>query len=298
MDGNMKKRLTFLSIIIIALLLAGCNMPASQNPTEPTDDSMATEIAKILTGTPVEVLITPTVSVDQDETEAPTDAVETEAPTEEPVEDTATPTPTATSTQAPTATLSDTDPAASLGSPSWVDNLDNGNNWATDNDQFTHIKFENGYMKLTAVSDLDGWRLPWPTIEDFYLEGKFQTPSCSGTDHYGLVFRSPKDSKTGQSYLFGITCDGKYSLRIWDDPDMTVPIGWTSSDKILKGADEVNTLGVMARGDTLTFYINGSKVDEVTDDTFSEGAFGVFVGGDSGADFTMWLDQIRYWIVD
>ena len=70
--------------------------------------------------------------------------------------------------------MSDTDPAASLGAPDWVDNLDNGNNWLTDNDAFTEIKFNGGYMKLTAITDLDGWRLSWPAPDDFYLEGKFQ----------------------------------------------------------------------------------------------------------------------------
>ena len=291
----MKKRLIFISIVVLALLLAGCNLPSSQAPEEPTDESMATEIAKILTGTPVEVLASPTAQATQDmsETEEPTDEAVTEEPTDEPEQDT--PTPTTTSTVASTATMSDTDPAASLGTPDWVDNLDNGNNWLTDNDAFTEIKFNGGYMKLTAITDLDGWRLSWPAPDDFYLEGKFQTPSCSGTDHYGLMFRTPKNSGASQGYLFGITCDGKYSLRLWDDPNMTVLVGWTASDKIIKGANQVNTLGVMADGDTLGLYINGSKVKEVTNDTFTEGIFGVFVGGDSGVDFTMWLDQIRYW---
>ena len=298
MDGKMKKKLTFISIVIIALLLTGCNLPASQNPAEPTDDSMATEIAKILTGTPVQVLISPTAGAGQAATEEPTSEAATEAPTAEPVEDTATPTPTSTPTMAPTATLSDTDPAKSLGTPDWVDNLDNGNNWLTDNDAFTKIKFEGGYMKLTAITDLDGWRLSWPAPDDFYLEGKFQTPDCSGTDHYGLMFRTPKNSGASQGYLFGITCDGKYSLRLWDDPKMTSLVYWTASDKIIKGENVVNTLGVMAKGDTLTLYVNGSKVDEVKDKTFSEGIFGVFVGGDNGVDFTMWLDQVRYWDVE
>lgn len=294
----MKKRLTFLSIVIIALLLAGCNLPASQDAAEPTDDSMATEISKILTGTPVQVLISPTPDTGQGETQEPTDEMATDSPTEEPAEDTATPTATATATVAPTATLSDSDPAASLGTPNWVDALDNGNNWLTDNDAFTQIKFEGGYMKLTAITDLDGWRLSWPAPDDFYLEGKFQTPDCSGTDHYGLMFRTPKNSGASKGYMFGVTCDGKYSLRLWNDPNMTVLIGWTASDKILKGEDVVNTLGVMAKDNKLTLYVNGSKVNEVTDSTFSEGIFGVFVGGDSGVDFTMWLDQIRYWDVE
>lgn len=299
----MKKNLLFISIVVFALLLAGCNLPSSQSSQEPTaDESMATEIAKILTGTPVEILVSPTAEVTQaqGETETVVTGVATYESTEEPVVDTDTPTPTATKTPtlARTATMSDTDPAASLGTPDWVDNLDNGNNWLTDNDAYTEIKFNNSFMKLTAITDLDGWRLSWPAPDDFYLEGKFQTPACSGTDHYGLMFRTPKNSGASQGYLFAITCDGKYSLRLWDDPKMTVLIGWTASDKILKGADAVNTLGVLADGKTLTLYINGSKVNQVTDGTFTEGIFGVFVGGDSGVDFTMWLDRIRYWDVE
>ncbi|MBG0788557.1 MAG: hypothetical protein H0S79_26005, partial [Anaerolineaceae bacterium] len=92
----MKKRLTFISLVIIALLLAGCNLPSNQAAEEPTDESMATEIAKILTGTPVEVLVSPTAETTEDitETEEPTDEAVTEEPTDEVIEDTDTPTPT------------------------------------------------------------------------------------------------------------------------------------------------------------------------------------------------------------
>ena len=49
------KKLTIISLILLALILTGCNLPGSEEPSDESGDSMATEIAKILTGTPVEI---------------------------------------------------------------------------------------------------------------------------------------------------------------------------------------------------------------------------------------------------
>jgi len=71
-------------------------------------------------------------------------------------------------------------------------------------------------------------------------------------------------------------------------------LDWTSSDAIVTGNDAVNTLGVMAKGSSLSFYINGEKVKELTNNAFLEGGFGVFVGENS-ENLTIWVDDIKYW---
>lgn len=293
------KKFTLIPILLVVLLLSSCNMPGYGTPTNQDDNSMATEIAKILTGTPVQILISPTAQGDQGqvETQEPPAGEETEEPGGMETEAaTATPTMTPTPTVTPTATLSDTDPALTLGTPDWVDNMDDGDNWPTGYNDYTSIEFNNGYMKLTAETDLDGWRLTWPFLSDFYLEAKVQSPDCEETDHYGLMFRVPENANANKGYLFGITCDGQYSLRRWDGTTMHYPVTWTASDLIVKGQDVQNTLGVMAKGDTLALYINGQKVKELTDNGYLEGSFGVFVGSDNADDnVTVWVDQIRYW---
>lgn len=294
------KKLTFISILLMAVVLTGCNYPASQEKApEDADDSMATEIARILTGTPVEAEPTPTLPEPLEETveeteEAPTSTLE---PTEETVEETAEPTPTNTPTEEvePTPTLSGADPAASLGDPDWVDDMANGDNWPTGVNKYTTIAFEDSTLKLTAETDLDGWRLSWPYLTDFYLEASMQTPDCETSDHYGLMFRVPAKADANKGYLFGITCDGRYSLRRWDGQTMYFPVNWTASDVIAKGENAVNKLGVMAREAEIALYINGQKVDEVTDNAYLEGSFGIFVGKDNTDDFTVWVDQVRYW---
>lgn len=309
----MKKIIT-LSLIILAVILSGCNMPGYESPPDESDDSMATEISRILTGTPIEIQPTPqeeqpTTEPEEQTTEPQEDTVEpatatplpeeTEVPpteTLEPEEDTPTPTSTFTPTLAPTATLSDTDPAASLGSPDWVDGMDDGDNWPTGYNEYTSIDFEDGYLKLTADLDVDGWRLSWPFLDDFYLESTLKTDDCQGADHFGLMFRVPANANANKGYLFGITCDGKYSLRRWDGVNMYSPVSWTASNAINKGENVVNKIGVMAKGENLALYINGQKIKEVVDNVYLEGNFGIFVGsGGTTEDLTVWVDQIRYW---
>ncbi|MDY6866929.1 MAG: hypothetical protein SVT56_03330 [Chloroflexota bacterium] len=293
------KKLTLFSLLLLAVLLSGCNFPGYEGfGPEDSDDSMATEIAKILTGTPGEVVIPPTSEdVEQQLTNTPVseDTETAVSDTATPVATTATPTPTATTTLTSTATLSDTDPALTLGDPDWVDTMDDGDNWPTGYNDYTSIDFDDGYLKLTAETAIDGWRLSWPYLDDSYMEVKLQSPNCEGNDHFGLMFRVPVIHDANQGYLFGITCDGKYSLRLWNEPNMAFPISWTSSAAINTGKNVQNTIGVMARDETLTLYINGQKVDEVTNEVFLEGGFGIFVGGTNVSDPSVWVDQIRYW---
>ena len=283
------KKQTVILLILLALIVSACNMPGSDGgETDDSDDAMATEIARILTGTPVEVEPTATSQPEEEETTAP-------EPTDTPEEPTATPEPTNTPTEEPTPTLADSDPAQTLGEPDWVDNMENGDNWATGFSEYTSIEFDDGYLQLTSDEDVDGWRLSWPVLDNFYLEASVQSPECEGSDHYGLMFRVPANSNANKGYLFGITCDGRYSLRRWDSETMHFPVTWTESDAINTGEDETNILGVMADGSNLALYINGQKVTQLTDNAYLTGKFGVFVGADNVEDLTVWVDRIRYW---
>ncbi len=293
------KKLTIILVIIFTLLLSGCNLPASSGPAEQSDESMATEIAKILTGTPVQILISPTpetqlTEAGPEETQSGSGIVTITPGAEDPTATTE-PTVTLTPTITPTATLSASDPALTLGNPDWVDDMDDGDNWATGEDDYSKVSYADGYMKIITKTAYDAWRLTWANPTNFYLEAKLQTPECSGSDHYGLMFRSPRETGTDQGYLFAISCDGKYNLRSWNAPNMTWLINWTESDQIHQGADVQNTLGVMAKGSTIALYINGEKVDQIENNTYSQGVFGIFVGGANTDDLTLWADQIRYW---
>jgi hypothetical protein len=144
--------------------------------------------------------------------------------------------------------------------------------------------------------------LSWPNIEDFYLEGNFETGDCSGYDRYGLFVRGEKVAGNVHGYLFGVSCNGQYFLKIFDDRSesdgsYSTLIDWTSSAVIQSGADKRNRLGFWAKGDQLRLYINGERLAEIKDDTFNAGLFGLFIGAAETENLIVEVDDIAYWLL-
>lgn len=305
-----------IAAIFALFLAAGCGGLLQPMPT-PDEDTIATQVAAILTTMPTatgEAEVQPTQPLPTiPPTETPPLPTETSQPTEaipsptQPVEQpTAIPTetPMPSPTPQPTATIvftpSPNDPVARLGPASWTDNMDKDNNWPTGSDKFTEISFSDGVMFLTGLTTTDGWRLTWPQLTNFYLEMTFQTGNCSGNDRYGMIVRVPESRNPDRGYLAGLTCDGKVSLRRWDATvgakgEMVNLIPWTAKSVVKTGSNQTNRLGLMAIGDRLIVYVNGELVGEARDNTFGKGYFGVFVGARDTEKFTIKVDQVRYW---
>lgn len=313
----------FLLFMVIAALLAGCSLPALpivQTPAQ-SDAEMATKVAQILTAqpspTPGGVVVAtdtgkqaptlaPTVS---QATAGPTVVVEATAvptavpPTAEPtaVPPTAIP-PTAAPTAAPTATLVPGDPRASLGAPSLTDKLDNSDYWPTGEDTYTAASFRDGMMLLSALTDSDGWRLmTYDSLTNFYYEVTARFETCSGTDHFGIFARVPVKMPADRGYLVGINCAGQYRFAEWDGtvkPNglWKTHIYWTTNTAILAGANQTNRIGLLAEGSKLTLYVNGVKMDEITDSTFASGYLGLFVGADNTNNLTVQVDEVSIWV--
>jgi hypothetical protein len=286
-------------------------MPTSTpQPSQPT----ATEALPTLTQAPDIALTASTEAPTA--TLAPTDAP-TAAPTatSQPAGDSAAPTatvlpqpttaPTATLPPVPTFTAPASDPRSRLGSPTSTDPMDNDLAWVwpTGNDEFTSVGFSNGGMTLTALQEVDGWRLANPRGSEYgnlYLEGTFRTGTCKGTDHYGLIMRVPVLKDADKGYLFGVTCDGYYSLRRWDgtigkDGKMEWLVRWTPSPAVATGSEKTNRLGMMTVGNRLILYVNGTLLTEVKDSTFTTGYFGVFVGADQTNNLTVRVEEMSFW---
>jgi hypothetical protein len=196
---------------------------------------------------------------------------------------------------APSPTLSADDPRQRLGSPEWLDPFDSDTHWEIYTDDHVSLSVENGVLRMISLQAevWYSWTLSWPRIEDFYLEA-VMTPqtACTAGDHYGILVRSPSAT---EGYLFGLSCDGRYSFREWDGQRMRSIISWTSSEHILTGAGQPNRLGVLAQGERIQLFVNGSLLAEVADATYTEGAFGPFIGSVDTANFTVEVDEIGYW---
>jgi hypothetical protein len=330
----MKRLLPWMSILVLVSLV-GCGMlsgggsPTTGNPTL-SPEQVQTQMVQLMTlmptstgGPAVAATATqslPTIQV-ATETTAPLVSTNTPQPaansTSAPVTQVATTLPTTaptatnvvlpTSTQAPVPafTAPPGDPRARLGNPTSTDTIDNDTNWVwpTGSDTFTSATFTGGAQVITALDPKDGWRLANPAGREFtniYLEGTFRTNTCAGSDHYGLMVRVPILKEPEQGYLFGVTCDGRFSLRRWnglvgEKGEMKWLVNWTASSAIAQGSNQTNRLGIFAVGSRLILYANGVLLTEVKDTLYPSGYFGVFIGQDQTSQMTIRVEEMSYW---
>ncbi len=313
----MKRKIILMVAVLLVVLLAGCNQIPQIKKVE--DAYLATRVVQLLTAiptstvkslvatptieqakeaiiaTPSTLVVTPTMAATATSVPA-TVAVATFTPIA-PVATIVVP--TATITALPT--IASTDPGVYLGTPAWKDPFDENKGWAVDKDNFTSASIVNGVMHLVSLSTTDGWRLaPTESLGNNYIEATFTTETCTANDHFGLMFRVPVLAEADRGYLFGLTCDGRYNLRKFDgkvgEKGLMLTLIPNTVDAIIKpGSFQTNRLGIMTIDDRLILFINGVKVNEVTDQTYSVGFFGLFIGAKDTKNFAVNVDNVQYW---
>ncbi len=207
-------------------------------------------------------------------------------------------TPAPTSSPQPTLPLPTADPSqnpgASLGEADWQDSFVTAANWPIYSDQHVEMRIKDGSLEVESLYNdkWESWMLTSADLTNFYLELQAVPGQCAGYDRYGLLARAPSAT---QGYLFGFTCDGRYSVRIWNGQSFLMVIPWTTSEHILKGPDQTNVLGFWAEGNLLRVYANGKFLAEVQDDTLSSGSFGIFSAAFNTPGFTTQFKEMTYW---
>ncbi|MGE5124436.1 MAG: NBR1-Ig-like domain-containing protein [Acidobacteriaceae bacterium] len=183
-----------------------------------------------------------------------------------------------------------------LGNPTWVDNLDNADNWYLLETPNTIFSEGDGKLVLKSIHPASGeeWDISTkPSSNDYYLQATFITGSaCSGRDKYGLLARAPDPE---QGYVFEFSCDGQYRLYTWENDTYHALQDWQPAASILTGPNQTNIMGFYLKGDTLQLYANKHKIGEFTDDTFDHGQYGLVIGSMNTENFTVYVDQVEYW---
>jgi hypothetical protein len=294
----MKKTLT-LVIILATILMAGCSVVDRFKAAEQKylDNRVEELAAEMPTDIPVAVE-EPTATAEAKLIE--TEVVETPEPTVEvPEEPKVVETPQVTEEPVVQPTVESFDPAVYLGDPTWVDEMDKPEFWDLSASEYDLASFDKGALSMKALQDEPGWRIAsTEELGKVYVEAAIKVGACTATDSYGLVMRVPANVNYNQGYFFALTCDGRYSVRLWDGltRKSTMIKSLTVSPLINKGKDQTNRLGVAAVGDSLTLFINGEKVDTFVDATYPKGYFGVFINRDKVKDMMIYVDQVRYWV--
>jgi hypothetical protein len=200
----------------------------------------------------------------------------------------------------PSATPIPGDPTETLGEPTWKDSFDNADNWSLFDTSCFTSEIADGQYQMLGKQAASCWELTWPQTQNFYLETLVEfTDTCPQDGRAGLFYRSPENNR---GYLFGISCDGRYTASNWDGERETGArlVSYTAYEGIETGPGAVNRIGVTVVGDMHVYYINGEKVTSVKDDTFtSAGRFGYYVrGGIVGNDpqpLLVLFDDLTYW---
>lgn len=273
----------FLILIVLGLAQAACTINFFAAPT-----ATATEIMPPTNTPTVAATNTPSVTPTASQTLEPTETLE---PSETP-EDTATP------TEPPF------DPASEYGAPSLFDGMDTDKNWAGSSglpdDENIRLALGGGNLHVTGKkAEWDTWWFTSTVASDFFLQIKVNSGNCSGKQAYGLIMRGPASAGAGaRGYIYTFSCDGFYRL---DRLDTTAPftkvelMGWTESEFINAGDNEVNMLAIRMVGTDITLYANGFEVDDLEDGKFASGRFGLFVNSASPGNYTFDVDELSYW---
>lgn len=249
----------------------------------------ATPVAIAATPTPIPASPPPVVLV---VTATPPPSTATATPTLLP-----SPTSTRTTTPTPpppTATPIPTTEVITLGKILFQDTLVNNSNKWTESIREENYTFQDGKYHIalltSSTSAIWGYPSQRPRIQDFVIEVEAGLVEGSDTNGYGVSFRHMDEA----FYFFELSGNGSFRLRK-NEAKWTTLIDWTPHPAILTGK-RTNMLRVVAKANTFTFYVNGSKVGTFSDSSFPDGTFGTVVSNNgSGGVAHAAFDNLTVW---
>lgn len=164
-----------------------------------------------------------------------------------------------------TAESSNTNPYVSGGTLVFSDTLNSASpNW----DQNTDCAFtDSGYRVTTGAFQACALNTH-QNLANFVLEVNV---SLLRGDVGGLFFRAKKHAHKTNAYLLDFDSKGNY--QIWDygtSTGLKLLARGISSD-LNAGYNHMNTIALVAQGPNITLYINGHRVEHLTDNAYSKG---------------------------
>lgn len=108
----------------------------------------------------------------------------------------------------------------------------------------------------------------------FQIQAKILTGS-----HAGLIFRG--NNNTNKFYLVDIGRDGSCTLFFTKNSGRSMALADTPTTVVKTGLNQVNLITVIARGSTISIYINKQFVFTISDSTYISGQIGVFAAADN-----------------
>ncbi|HZU67941.1 MAG TPA: protein kinase [Ktedonobacteraceae bacterium] len=174
---------------------------------------------------------------------------------------------------------------ATSGKPGYSDALNNANNPATvaaDWDQSSSCVFQSDGYHAISGGGLQGCKEAANTYQNVAITVNMRILSGHSG---GLFFRVNTNFFGSYSgYLFEIDSTGRYKISRSSNYSLNITTlqDWTASSAIKQGNAVTNTLQVIAKGNSLSFYVNGVFLVTLTDSTYSSAGGVAFLASGSG----------------
>jgi len=191
-----------------------------------------------------------------------------------------------TSSVSPTATV------GPLSREAFRDGFDpQDSNWTTYSSTDGSAFYDNGklHIKNYTASEYPSGSYIQPEFSDFALEVEMELVSGSTATWQSVICRY---NGVGDSYMFCINANGKYSILKAVEGVATMLRTPTPSSHIKTGLGVANNIRVECIGNSLTLYVNGFSVAQVSDDTLVTGTVGFSVESTSGEYSEVAFDNV------
>jgi 3-keto-disaccharide hydrolase len=167
-------------------------------------------------------------------------------------------------------------------------------NWTTYSSTDGSAFYENGklHIKNYTASEYPSGSYIQQQFSDFALEVEMELVSGSTATWQSVVCRY---NGMGDSYMFCINANGKYSILKSVGGVATMLRTPSPSSHIRTGLGVTNNIRVECIGNSLTLYVNGFSVTQVSDNTLVTGYVGFSVESTSGEYSEAAFDNVVIW---
>ena len=175
----------------------------------------------------------------------------------------------------------------------WADDFsDSASGWLAESDASASVEYQDGAMRVLVKSPNSlAWASAGRELDDFRLSVEATQVSGPDDNEYGVLTRM-KDPD--HFYRFSISGDGYYLVSKYDGEQWETLSGddWALSDAIRSG-NATNLLEVVCQGTTMVFSVNGVRLAEVTDGSYSHGDIGLYAGSFFEPDVEVHFHNLR-----
>ena len=158
----------------------------------------------------------------------------------------------------------------------------NDTNWGTGSDADSLVEYLDDALNFFVIKD---FYFVWSTPDDVTYENiHVEVTALNNSSDPGAAFGIICNMQvTDTSYYFAVTGAGTYAIglsTLMDDVLLTNNGEWTESSLITAGASSYRIGADCGSDGTLVLYVDGQRVDSVTDTTYTSGNVALFAWSD------------------